>query len=238
MAINRVLEKYYLLRMYNMDISIFGYKLNLEILILIGVIYLILVVHTLFGSCNMKRVKEGLENMIKGGQGPAPEGEVPEGEGEVPEVVPVTEGEEGQVPVESFEAEPEPSAIPTNAKKGASKMNGKVTESFVGVNTNYGQSSPYDLAAQTVVDTSSWNQPNMTVVPGKPLSDGVKKFLARKQQQLPLSEGEMDFFANSEFKPECCPNTYSNSSGCWCGTSQDYNYLITRAGNNVPYSEY
>ena len=29
--------------MYNMDISIFGYKLNVEILILIGVIYLILV---------------------------------------------------------------------------------------------------------------------------------------------------------------------------------------------------
>jgi len=117
-------------------------------------------------------------------------------------------------------------------------MNGKVTESFVGANINYGQSSPYDLATQTVVDTSSWNQPNMTVVPGKPLSDGVKQFLARKQQQLPLPEGQMDFFANSEFKPECCPNTYSNSSGCWCGTSQDYNYLITRAGNNVPYSEY
>jgi carbonic anhydrase len=38
--------------MYNMDISIFGYKLNLEVLILIGVVYLILVGHTVCGSCN------------------------------------------------------------------------------------------------------------------------------------------------------------------------------------------
>ena len=211
--------------MYNMDIEIFGYKLNLEILILMGVVYLILVVHTLFGCCNMKRVKEGLEDMISA----EPEEEVIE-----PELS--AEPELSSEP--ELSAEPEPSAMPTNAKNGASKMNGKVTESFVGANINYGQSSPYDLATQTVVDTSSWNQPNMTVVPGKPLSDGVKKFLARKQQQLPLPEGQMDFFANSEFKPECCPNTYSNSSGCWCGTSQDYNYLITRAGNNVPYSEY
>jgi hypothetical protein len=202
-----------------MDIEIFGYKLNLEILILMGVVYLILVVHTLFGCCNMKRVKEGLEDMVSS-------------EKEEEEAEPELSSEP------ELSAEPEPSAMPTNAKNGASKMNGKVTESFVGANINYGQSSPYDLATQTVVDTSSWNQPDMTVIPGKPLSDGVKKFLARKQQQLPLPDGQMDFFANSEFKPECCPNTYSNSSGCWCGTSQDYNYLITRAGNNVPYSEY
>jgi hypothetical protein len=38
--------------MYNMDISVFGYKLNVEILILIGIIYLILVTHTLCGCCN------------------------------------------------------------------------------------------------------------------------------------------------------------------------------------------
>jgi hypothetical protein len=78
----------------------------------------------------------------------------------------------------------------------------------------------------------------MTVVPGQPLSEGVKKFLARPEQKLPLPEGEMDFLANSQFKPECCPSTYSTSSGCWCGSSQDFNYIKTRGGNNVPYSEY
>ena len=47
--------------MYNMDISIFGYKLNLEVLILIGVIYLILVGHTFCGCCNYGLL-EGMEN--------------------------------------------------------------------------------------------------------------------------------------------------------------------------------
>jgi hypothetical protein len=206
--------------MYNMDISIFGYKLKLEILILIGLICLILFGHTLLGSSSMM---EGLDNMEK------------QTMEETDNKISSSEFEENP---EVNAEEPAPAAITANAKNGASKMKGKVTESFVGANTNYGQSSPYDLATQTVVDTASWSAPDMTVVPGKPLSDGVKQFLARKQQQLPLPEGQMDFFANSEFKPECCPNTYSNSSGCWCGTSQDYNYLITRAGNNVPYSQY
>ena len=49
--------------MYNMDISLFGFKMNLEILILIGVIYLIMVGHTVCGCCNMSRIMEGLENI-------------------------------------------------------------------------------------------------------------------------------------------------------------------------------
>jgi len=191
-----------------MDISIFGYKLNVEILILIGVIYLILVGHTLCG-CSNYSLMEGLE-MIKSTDASG----------------------------NSVENQPAPASVASNVKNGASKMNGKVTESFVGANTNYGQSSPYDLATQTVLNTSSWSAPDMTVVPGKPLSDGVKKFLAREPQPVPLPEGELNMFATTPFKPECCPNTYSTSTGCACMTNLQYNYLITRGGNNVPYSEY
>ena len=208
--------------MYNMDISIFGYKLNLEILILIGVIYLILVTHTLCGCRVDYSLMEGLDNMEK------PTDETQE----------VASSSEPDAETKVDTEEPAPAAVATNAKKGASKMNGKVTESFVGANTNYGQSSPYDLATQTVVDTASWSQPDMTVVPGKPLSDGVKKFLAREPQPVPLPEGQLDMFATTPFKPECCPNTYSNSMGCACMTGQQYNWLVQRGGNNVPYSEY
>ncbi len=49
--------------MYNMDITILGYSFNLEILILIGVVYLILVGHTVCGCCNMPRIMEGISNM-------------------------------------------------------------------------------------------------------------------------------------------------------------------------------
>ena len=200
-----------------MDISIFGYKLNLEILILIGVIYLILVGHTLCG-CSNYGLMEGLE-MMKAG---AP-------------VADISSVKPAATPV----PQPAGALVAGKAKDGAAKPNGKAgKEGFVGASTNNGQSSPYDLSLDSPVDTSSWFQQDMTVVPGKPVSNGVKQFMERKQQQLPLPEGEMDFFANSEFKPECCPNTYSNSSGCWCGTSKDFNYLTERGGNNVPYSEY
>jgi hypothetical protein len=49
--------------MYNMDITLFGFKFNLEILILIGVVYLIMVGHTIGGCCNMPRIMEGLSDM-------------------------------------------------------------------------------------------------------------------------------------------------------------------------------
>ncbi len=46
-----------------MNISLFGLNISLEILILIGIIYLIMVVHTVGGCCNVNRIMEGLENI-------------------------------------------------------------------------------------------------------------------------------------------------------------------------------
>ena len=111
-------------------------------------------------------------------------------------------------------------------------------EGFVGANTNYGESSFYKLGDNSQVDTASWSKPNLTVVPGQPLSAGVKAILDRPEQPVPLPEGEMLMFANTPFKPECCPNTFSNSSGCACMTTKQYNALAQRWFNNVPYSEY
>jgi hypothetical protein len=174
--------------MYNMDITLFGFKFNLEILILIGVVYLVLVAHTIGGSCNMPLIMEGLSSM-------------------------------------------------TDPNKKNGKMMPK-KEGFTGANTNYGESSQYSLGDYSSPDTSSWGAPTMTVTPGQPVPKAVKQFLARKEQPVPLPEGELSMFANTPFKPECCPNTFSNSSGCACMTGKQYNYLIERGGNNIPYSEY
>ena len=46
-----------------MNITLFGFKLNVELLILIGIVYLIMVGHTVGGCCNMSRIMEGLENI-------------------------------------------------------------------------------------------------------------------------------------------------------------------------------
>jgi len=152
-----------------MEMSLLGMKLNVELLILIGVVYLILVGHTVCGCCKFGGYNEG----------------------------------------------------------------------FTGANINDGLSAPYSLTKpEAPINTNNWSLSDMNVVPGQPLSKGVKDVLNRPQQPLPLPNGEMLMFANTEFKPDCCPNTYSTSTGCACMTTGQYNYLITRGGNNVPYSEY
>ena len=208
--------------MYNMDISIFGYKLNVEILILIGIVYLILVGHMFCGCCNMGRIMEGFDvsgNMQQAVQQNAP-------------------AIQQKVQQAKTDMATQSTAGGSTAAATTTSVPTTTTEGFTGANINYGESSLYDLGNNDSINTDSWSAPNMTVVPGQPLSAGVKAFLARPQQQRPLPEGEMDFFANAQFKPECCPSTYSTSTGCWCGTSKDFNYLIQRGGNNVPYSEY
>jgi hypothetical protein len=124
-------------------------------------------------------------------------------------------------------------------KKVIKKKNGK--EGFTGANTNYGQSAPYLLGSPggtATIDTNSWNQPELVVKCDGSYGKGVSDILGRQKQPIPLQEGELDIFATTPFKPECCPNFYSNSSGCPCMTTDQYNYLQTRGGNNVPYSEY
>ena len=195
--------------MYNMDISILGYKFNVQLLILIGVVYLILVGHTIGGCCNFYGLMEGNTTME-------------------------------QSDTSTSETDASGNMMDQIKQKVESNMPTQTTskEGFVGANINYGESSAYDLTNNMPVNTASWSAQNMTVVPGQPLSEGVKKFLARKPQPVPLPEGEMLMFANTPFKPECCPNTYSNSMGCACMTNNQYNYLVQRGGNNIPYSEY
>jgi hypothetical protein len=165
-----------------MEISLLGLKLNIEIIILICIIYLIMVSHTVCGCCNFPGMIETFNNMVK--------------------------------------------------------KNKYRKEGFSGANTNYGQSAPYTLGQNTPIDPSLWGQQNLVVKTGQPIPPAVQTILDREQQPVPLPEGELLMFANTPFKPECCPNTYSTGSGCACMTSEQYNYIITRSGNNVPYSEY
>jgi hypothetical protein len=189
-----------------MDISILGYKFNVEILILIGVVYLILVGHMFCGCCNFGLL-EGFHTNKK------------------------VNHKKTDLPTQK-------AAGVSGVTSGVHSLPSTKKEGFTGANTNYGESSVYDLGNDQPVNTSSWNAPNMTVVPGQPLNPAVKDFLAREPQPVPLPEGEMLMFANTPFKPECCPNTYSTSQGCACMTGGQYNYLVLRGGNNVPYSEY
>ena len=112
-------------------------------------------------------------------------------------------------------------------------------ESFTPANTNYGESKLYSISDPTPpINPASWNTPNMVITPGQPISKGAQQILDRPKQPIPLPEGQMMLFADTEFKPQCCPNTYSTGAGCACMTVDQLNYLNARGGNNIPYSQY
>jgi hypothetical protein len=215
-----------------MDISIFGYKLNLEILILIGVVYLILVGHTICGCCNMGKIMEGATTLTAALTDPGNK-LADAKKAEDAKKVMLTQSAPGTTNTNTTTATTTTMPTTTTTMPATTKKEG-----FTGANINYGESSRYNLNDDQPVDTNSWSAQNMTVSPGQALSAGVKQFLSREPQPVPLPEGEMLMFANTQFKPECCPNTYSTSTGCACMTGNQYNYLVLRGGNNVPYSQY
>jgi hypothetical protein len=112
-----------------------------------------------------------------------------------------------------------------------------VIEGFGGSNIPY--ISQYEnYKHPTVLDTNKWPMPTLTFTKGVKPDKAIEDIWHRKKQPIPLPEGELNMFETTPFKPECCPNTYSNSMGCACMTVDQYSYLRKRGGNNVPYSEY
>jgi hypothetical protein len=101
-----------------------------------------------------------------------------------------------------------------------------------------GKKEGFSNIGEDKLDTTAWFSPDLSYKKGAKGGSGVQNILNRQQQPVPLPEGELVLFANTPFKPECCPNAYSTGSGCACMTVNQYNYLIDRGGNNVPYSEY
>ena len=113
------------------------------------------------------------------------------------------------------------------------------TEGFVGANnTAYGPEFAGARTPDYIMNPSTWSMPTLTYSPGSKPDAGVKSIWDRPKQPIPLPKGQLDMFATTPFKPECCPNAYSSSMGCACMTVDQYNYLRERGSNNVPYSEY
>ena len=93
------------------------------------------------------------------------------------------------------------------------------TEGFIGSNNI--ASGPEFAGAQTpdyIMNPSTWSMPTLTYSPGTKPDAGVKAIWDRPKQPIPLPKDELDMFATTEFKPECCPNAYSSSTGCACMT--------------------
>jgi hypothetical protein len=265
-----------------MEISVFGRKINLEVLILIGIVYIIFAMNTFFSCVNVHKVAEGVQNMMSDTSGNVlanigalqkelsfveqkqqkQQKEITPLQKELsfveqkqqkqqkeitplqPELSFVEQKQQKQQKEIGTTPKPSESTInlngqPTKTTSGTtSSTPAPVKEGFAPASTNNGQSAPYSLKNYTPTDVSAWFPPNLQVQPGKPHSKGVQDILNRPKQPIPLPEGELLMFDNTPFRPECCPSAYSNSTGCACITTGQYNHLIERGGNNVPYSEY
>ena len=113
-------------------------------------------------------------------------------------------------------------------KEGFTSNNSSAFDTqFAENNSNFSYMNPKNWAQQTLVYT-----------PGIKPSAGVETIWARSKTNKPPGVPPLDFFDGIPFKPSCCSNSdTSNSSGCACYSVADYNYLKTRAGNNVPFSD-
>jgi hypothetical protein len=191
-----------------MDISIGPYKFRLEILILIGLLLWVIFGHIVC-SCSRVGLMEGMEAMKDGFEA-------------------ADASAKNKVAKKEMTSGDSSAATATvNAKAGKDGF------------ANLGNFSPdYQSADYQGANTSSWSMPTLDYTKGGKLDAGAQAILDRPKQPIPLPEGELDMFATTEFKPECCPNTYTSGSGCACMTQDQYFALKTRFSNNVPYSEY
>ena len=178
-----------------MEISIGSYKVRVEILVLIVIVFWIMFGHLLC-SCSRVTMAEGMAMMAKEGLTQKPKAQI---------AMTNMLGKEGFIGANNVTAGPE----------------------FAGANT-----------PDYIMNPSTWSKPTLTYSPGTKPDAGVKAIWDRPKQPIPLPKDEMFLFATTEFKPECCPNAYSTSTGCACMDVNTYDYLRQRGGNNVPYSEY
>jgi hypothetical protein len=80
---------------------------------------------------------------------------------------------------------------------------------------------------------SKWVKDAMRYAKGMGNENRLDSYQYNTGPPIPLPEGELFFFKDTKFTPECCPGTYSSSLGCACLSKPQFNYLVTRGGNNT-----
>jgi len=99
----------------------------------------------------------------------------------------------------------------------------KVKEGFA----NAFGSAPVDYKMGRGV-TSSWDSKKLTSI--------AQNLNSHMGPKVPLPAGQMFFFANNTFSPDCCvppQSGVSNGDGCACVTQEQVNYISSRCGNKA-----
>lgn len=110
-------------------------------------------------------------------------------------------------------------------KKPSDKKTGDKKEGFVNLSNN-------DLNIDDSY-TMGWVQTAKRYASGMGNKNRLNTYKDNVGTPVPLPEGELFFFADNKFKPECCPSTYSDSMGCACLSQDQVNYINQRGGNRT-----
>ena len=108
-------------------------------------------------------------------------------------------------------------------KHAATKNTGK--EGFTNLNNN-------DLHIDNSY-TMGWVKTAKRYADGMGYENKLNSYKDNVGTPVPLPEGQLFFFADNKFKPECCPSTYSDSMGCACLSQAQVTYINERGGNRT-----
>ena len=242
-----------------MEIRIFGMTVRLEIVIISLIVGMIMGGHLLC-ACAKVPLSEafglgGLEGMTEG----LPKGET-NGQPDDKPVVQTGGGHEATGETEN-KNQPQATVVPTTA--GGSKPGNKIsaetiaqmstmlpnvlngfqdimsgakpptgeTDAFTDYSTYKGGDNNSDVA-------SSWINKADAYSKNLGYQQTAQKANMYTGTQVPLPDGELFFFQNNQFKPECCPSPYSASTGCACMSTEQIAYLNSRGGNRSGDSEF
>lgn len=99
-------------------------------------------------------------------------------------------------------------------------------ESFAG--------APLDYRLGNGVPNDNWTTP-LPVTHEGAVANMYAPLAGNVGGKVPLAEGQLFFFYDNKFKPECCfkPQQYSSSTGCACISVDQMKHLNARGGNNT-----
>jgi hypothetical protein len=204
-----------------MEIRVFGMTLRLEIVVITLLVGMIMGGHLLC-SCAKVPISEAFSELVEGNENQHATASSPD--------------DAAATAPDASSADQSPTTVPVPAPPKVDITEGdankkKKTEGF-------GDFSEYKKGDNNTDVTGSWMSKATKYSSDLGYQPTNCKSNAYVGTAVPLPDGELFFFQNNQFKPECCPGPYSSSTGCACMSSEQIRYLNTRGGNRTSDSEF
>lgn len=203
-----------------MEIRVFGMTIRLEVIVISLLVGMIMGGHLLC-SCAKVPISEAFSEIMEGNEN---------------QHATASSSGDAAPPAASSSEQAPPTTVPVPAPPKVDITEGdankkKKTEGF-------GDFSEYKKGENNTDVTGSWMSKATKYSSDLGYQPTNCKSNAYVGTAVPLPDGELFFFQNNQFKPECCPGPYSSSTGCACMSSEQIRYLNTRGGNRTSDSEF